>query len=306
MACSKPDHLGIDQARDDSSLLGSSTGDSVAAGRQARSLDFAAIPGNEATMKEKLLVLLPLAVCYALLPACGNSDSAGPDPAKTGAPAQSAGSTAGGQLAAAPVGSGAPATPQPTAAAKPVGYSLADIKTIPDSCASPLAILATAPASVGDKYAWPISRQALLANQQFRVTSGDPAVPGEVRLATHKYGDSSYALVATCKDGGTCNNVAAMYKAIVRSSNPQLACGKMNGISAAPVGSFSWPSDPKQSLPKASDVTSACARLSACMIATDRATPGDPFAECQKGPSSFKIACADRYPCSEVLACAGR
>ncbi len=239
--------------------------------------------------------------CALLGSACGNDDSARPDPggAKTAQP----GPTAGVQQAPAPAKTDVPATPPP-AAPQPKGYSRDAIKAIPDNCASPLAVLATAPASVGDKYAWPIARQALLANQQFRVTVGPPAVPGEVQLATHKYNDS-YALVATCKDGGTCNDLAAMHKAIVRSSFPQVVCGKMNGLSASPVGAaFSWGAGPKQNLP--TDVVGKCARLNACSIATDRSTAGDPFLECQKAPSNFKLDCAARYPCSEVLACAAR
>jgi hypothetical protein len=137
--------------------------------------------------------------------------------------------------------------------------------------------------------------------------SGPKAAPGQVSLATHVYNDSAYALVATCNDGGTCNQLAAMYKAIVRTSNPQIVCGKVQGISASPVGPpFGWNADPKGNLPPESDAVALCARLNACMIATDRATPGDPFVECQKAPHTFKTKCATRYPCAEVLACTGK
>ncbi|MCC6555060.1 MAG: hypothetical protein IT372_18995 [Polyangiaceae bacterium] len=190
----------------------------------------------------------------------------------------------------------------------PKGYETSSIKAIPDNCSSPWAILATAPASVGANYPWNISRQALLANQQFKVVSGPPTAPGQVSLSTHSYNDSAFALVAQCKDGGTCNQVAAMYKAIVRSSSPQVYCGKIQGaVSASPVGSpFSWSPDPKGNLPVEGDAIALCARLSACMIATDRSTPGDPFVECQKAPHHFKTKCATRYPCAEVLACTGK
>jgi len=255
----------------------------------------------------KSRIFLALAAGAVLVQACGNDGSAKPEPSGTGAPAPAPKPTAtAGAQAAMPAVTTVAATPAPAAAPAATGYSLADIKTIPDNCATPVALLATAPASVGDKYAWNISRQALLANQQFRVTSADPAVPGEVQLATYKYNDA-YALVAKCKDGGTCNNLAAMYKAIVRSSHPQVICGKMNGLSAGPVGAaFGWAADPKQNLPAASDKVASCARLNACMIATDRSTPGDPFLECQKAPGNFKTECANRYPCSEVLACVGK
>jgi hypothetical protein len=190
---------------------------------------------------------------------------------------------------------------------KPKGYELSAIKSIPDNCSTPWVVLATAPKSVGESYPWNISRQALLANQQFKVVSGPPSAPGQIALATHSYNDSAYALVATCKDGGTCNQVAAMYKTIVRSSHPQIACGKIQGVSSSPVGPpFNWGAEPKANLPAEGDAVALCARLNACMIATDRATPGDPFVECQKAPHKFKTKCATRYPCAEVLACTGK
>ena len=264
-------------------------------------------------MKTSLQAAAALLAFGLAVTACGNKDSAEPDPARAGQtpPANKPASTAGGaQFAASPSpsGTGNAQAPQPGPAAQPQkGYPRDAIKTIPDNCASPLALLVTAPEKVGDSYAWPTSRQAFLANQQFRVTSGDPAVPGEVQLATYKYNSNAYALVAKCKDGGTCNDVAAMYKAIVRSSNPQVVCGKLNGLSASPVGpGFGWGSDPRQNLPAGSDTIAKCARVNACLIATDRSTPGDPFLECQKAPTSFKTECASRYPCSEVLACMGK
>ncbi|AKT37660.1 hypothetical protein [Chondromyces crocatus] len=206
---------------------------------------------------------------------------------------------AGGTLA--PTTTAAPAA---TAAAAPPakGYDLSAIKAIPDNCASASVILTSAPKSVGANYDWAISRQALLANQQFRVVHpGPPTSPGEVSLAPYEYG-SAYALVARCSDGATCNQLAAMYKAIVRSSRPQPICGPVQGIGASPVAAFRLDGH-EGNLPRAQDTIAACARLSACQIATDRATPGDPFLECQKKPQAFKRECAARHPCAEVLAC---
>jgi hypothetical protein len=208
---------------------------------------------------------------------------------------------------AAVVVTSAPAStaPAPTVAAPAppaTGYSLAAIHTIADACSTPAVVLSTAPKKVGADYPWTVSRQALLANQQFRIVAGPPAVPGEVHLATHAMGEA-YALVATCKDGGTCNQLAAMYKAIVRSSAPQVHCGGIPGLPAVPVHAFTWAEAPQGNLPGAKDTIGLCARLNACEIATDRSTPGDPFVECQKAPSRFKTACATRYPCVEVMAC---
>jgi hypothetical protein len=97
-----------------------------------------------------------------------------------------------------------------------------------------------------------------------------------------------------------------MYKAIVRSSMPQLTCGKVNGIGASPIGTFAWSPDSKQNLPASGDTVALCARIDACQIATDRNTPGDPFLECQKAPGKFKTACGARYLCAEVMACLGQ
>ena len=195
-----------------------------------------------------------------------------------------------------------PSPAKPAAAAQ--GYALDGIKTIPDSCASAHVILSTAPASVGADHPWQTARQALLANQQFKVVDGEPAAPGQVHLGTFD-SNGSFALVAACKDGGTCNQLAAMYKALIRSSHPQVICGHVPGMSAEPVGAFSFGAA-QQNLPTSGDAIAACARLDACMIATDRSTPGDPFLECQKAPSSFKLRCAEKYPCAEVMACLGK
>ena len=198
-----------------------------------------------------------------------------------------------------------PATPSPAQ-----GYALDVIKPIADNCSSAKVIMTSAPANADNKYSWSFTRQAMLANQQFKVVSGPPTAPGQVQFLQFEAGtkkpDGSWPqrnLVAFCADGGTCNQLAAMYKGVVRSSNPTPICGQLPG----PVGDSSPVSiqqgDPKGDLPGDSDVIGMCARLSACMIATDRATPGDPGLECQKAPSKFKTACAKKYPCSEVLAC---
>lgn len=241
-----------------------------------------------------------------------------PKPTETQAAAAQTGAAAGGQnKAGAQSGwsSGQTGKAEGTQAAgndaaKPApaatGYDLSAIKAIPDNCSSPKVLLATAPKSVGADYAWNTTRQAMLANQQFRVVMGAPAIPGQVSLNIYEYGGNAFGVVAVCNDGGTCNQLAAMYKAIVRTSNPQVVCGPLPGISASPVASFKWDANPTGNLPADKDVGALCARLDACMIATDRSTPGDPFVECQKAPSSFKTECARRYPCAEVMACMGK
>jgi hypothetical protein len=182
------------------------------------------------------------------------------------------------------------------------------IKTIPDDCTRPEVLLATAPKSVGPDYPWHVTRQALLANQQFKVVHEHPPdAPGQIAVTAWGYGDNAYALVALCADGATCNRLAAMYKAVVRSSHAQVLCKTpIAGISNSPVNTFRWSDDPKSNLPQDGELPALCARLSACSIATDQSTPGDPFLECQKAPSKFKTDCAKRYPCAEVIACMGK
>jgi hypothetical protein len=233
-------------------------------------------------------------------------------PAGKGAASPSPASTwAAGGDGARGTSPASPAQPAQAAAGGAQGYSLDGIKTIADNCASAKVALATAPANADNRYAWTFTRQAMLANQQFKVVSGAPAAPGQVQFlqfeAGQKGADGKFparALVAVCNDGGTCNQLAAMYKAIVRSSNPQPICGNMPlGYGSSVPVSFQAGGNPTSDLPETSDVIGLCARLSACMIATDRSTPGDPGLECQKAPSSFKTACARKFPCAEVLAC---
>ena len=186
-------------------------------------------------------------------------------------------------------------------------YSMDGIKTISDTCANAHVILAQAPETVGVDYEWKYSRQAMLANQQYQVVDGKPALPGQVSFQVHQADaklNNAFVLVANCADGTTCNHLAAMYKAIVKSSNPQVLCGDV----PAHLGSMKkavnlmaggW----KANLPKSGDTISQCARLAACTIADKTDTKEDVGINCQKSPQSFKLDCADRYPCAEVLAC---
>ena len=213
-----------------------------------------------------------------------------------------AGSGTGKPLAPA-VATATPAAPvAPAAAGQPGGdsYSMGAIKPIADDCKTPSVILATAPKAVGADYHWPWTRQAMYANRQFKVTGTAPTAPGQVQFKVYEQ-ESAYSLVAVCNDGGTCNRIAAMYKAIVKSSQPQLFCGALpiKGTQSAgglvPVAG-NW-------LPEKSDTVGKCARMAACTIATDVKTPGDPGIECQKAPLKFKLDCTAKDLCADVLAC---
>lgn len=188
------------------------------------------------------------------------------------------------------------------------GYPRALIKTISDDCATPWVILTTTSEANGSSYTWPVTRQAFRANRQFRIVAGDPIAPQQVHLAPYKYHPPvAYALVATCSDGATCNDVAAMYRAIVRSgAAPQLKCGKPETIDDSPIGVFQWSTDDRENLPSASDEPALCARINACQIAVDRNVEGDPFLECRRDSGRFKLSCATRDPCIEVLDCLAR
>ncbi len=192
-------------------------------------------------------------------------------------------------------------------------YSMDAIKKIPDNCSKPFVIMSTAPNKVGQDYAWTWSRQAMLANQQFKVVDGEPQVPGQVsfqlHLAAPKF-NKAWVLVAKCKDGGTCNRLAAMYKAIVKGAAASPVCGKLP-MDLSPV-TFKKPvlreaGFSTNTLPGAKDGVGLCARLHACTIAMDpsKASTVNIGLQCQKAPSKFKVQCARKYPCAEVMKCLG-
>jgi hypothetical protein len=183
------------------------------------------------------------------------------------------------------------------------GYSLTHAKPIAANCATPAVLLASTPMSNGAAYSWPITHQTFRVNRQFVIVPGEPKHEKEVHLAPYTYDNTGYGLVATCYDAATCNEVAAMYKAIVRSSDPQPFCGRSSHLGTTPVSTFSWSSDFNANMPDPSDTRALCARISACMIATDRSVAGDPFLDCQRAPQTFKTSCAMRDPCEEVLKC---
>lgn len=188
------------------------------------------------------------------------------------------------------------------------------ITKVADNCSSAFAIMATAPNSVGEDYTWTWTRQAMLANQQFKVVEGDPAGPGQVSFQLHLASDkfqNAWVLVAKCADGGTCNKLAAMYKGIVKNAPAQPVCGKLP-MDLSPA-TFKKPvlrelGDSTKSLPDPTDVTGQCARLQACTVAMDppnKAGKENIGFDCQKAPSNFKTACARQYPCAAVMSCLG-
>jgi hypothetical protein len=189
-------------------------------------------------------------------------------------------------------------------------YPLSAIKSIPDTCPSPRVVVAVAPSNDANHYAWTATRQAVLANPQFKVVSTPPEARGEVNFRQIETGQSGVdgngamrTLIAYCKDGDTCNRFAAMHRAVVRSSDPRPICGDLPGTSNEyQIVDIQW-NGTRTDLPKARDTLGQCTRLGVCMITADPSTPGDPARECQASPASWKLLCALKPSCAEVLAC---
>lgn len=205
------------------------------------------------------------------------------------------------QVGCAKGGDGA-ATPSGTAPVAGAGkYSTDGIQTIPDSCDEPYVILANAPKDKTPSYTWPWARQALYANPQFRMAA-EPKAEQQVAFDVYET-EQAILLVARCFDGGTCNRLAAMYQGIVRTAKPQLFCGNLP-VKGAKHPALVVPPD-HHWLPAPDDAIAKCARLAACEISANPATPGDPGMQCQRAPSSFKLECALKKSCTEVNRCAG-
>jgi serine/threonine protein kinase len=206
------------------------------------------------------------------------------------------GPAASPKLALAPVPS-----PQLPESAPTPRYALDGLEPIADDCSDAQVLLASTSSAVEDRWGW--TRQALLAHPDLTVTAGtEPGEEGEVALSEVVTGEA-VALIAACRPR-TCNRLAAMYKAVVRSSRPRLSCGPFGGLEGErqPV-ELLRPGPPERNLPSAKDVRAMCARLAACRIAADPTIEGDPGIDCQKAPHRFRTRCALAHPCEAVLAC---
>jgi hypothetical protein len=226
--------------------------------------------------------------------------------AATGAPAPPAPTTPPAPTVATP-------TPPATPVTEPTQQTYPDIANpIPANCSNAWAIAGNAPTSVGDSYAWPWARQAMLANQQFRIVGSAPTSPGEVMFELHQASDrfnNAWVLLARCADGTTCNKLTAMIKGTINGAPAQVGCGPLPMDLG--TASFRKPllrdlANPQGSLPASDDVIGKCARLQACSVAMDppnKAGKEKIGFDCQKAPSRVKHECATRYPCAEVMKC---
>lgn len=236
---------------------------------------------------------------------------------------------ASGTVAATAAPAPAPASP-PSAAPTPVAapsaapaastapgkdYATTGIKAAPPDCKEAWAILTTVPAALHDKpeFFWRFARQVFFANQ---FGYGIPEAPGSVVFHEGPHTPTGgFALGARCSNGAECNQVAAAYKTVVPTSKPEVVCGKLPDTTQLGPGAgvFEWDLTPgkglhrplEKNLPAKDDAVSQCVRLAACKAARDRKLDGDPAIECQKKPSNFKIACALKSTCADVLACTG-
>lgn len=202
--------------------------------------------------------------------------------------------------------SAAPSAPSPPASSE--RYLRSMVQTVADGCSPAYVVIMDAPASLaaGD-FGWPFVKHALLANPEFEVVSSEPPTrAGQIGFRAYETAGKGgpRTLLASCVDGATCNRLAAMLKAVIRSRAPQPYCGKV-------PDSYSAPTEPTKlvrgvldrRMPHGNDPTGKCVRLAACGIRRDPTAPGDPILECTKSPASFKLACAEKPSCDEVTAC---
>jgi hypothetical protein len=211
--------------------------------------------------------------------------------------------TPGGSSSAGATAAHADMKPAATHAVGPGGAYPPYGTQIPSSCEEPAVLLATIPSSAPPDYAYPWTRETMLVHDDFVQVRDLGALASTAKgvMYFQAHVKDARALVARCHDAATCNKLSAMYKAVVRTSAPEAGCGfKAVGVTDAPVAK---PLD--LSLP-GKDTIARCARINACLVATDHATPGNPGIECQKAPSKFKLDCAGEAKCKDVLACMGK
>ena len=202
----------------------------------------------------------------------------------------------------------APSASTPTVAAS--DYSTEGLRSIPENCAAPLVILTAIPRGVFDSegFTWRFASQVAVANPQFAYPIQPLPGPGKIFFTSVEHTPTKgVALVAHCNDTKTCTQFAAAYRTVVPTSKPEVLCGKATTLGAEvqgpPVLNFDAAEILKGSLPAKDNVIGQCVRLAACQAERDKKLDGDPAIACQKKPSTFKLACAAKYPCSAVLSC---
>jgi hypothetical protein len=156
---------------------------------------------------------------------------------------------------------------------------------------------------MGVDYDWTWTRQAFHANPQFQIVDwpAKPERPMQVRLDMYVIPEG-FALVGVCKDGATCNKLAAMYRSTVPSCDPRLHCGALP-IAGEPRRSAIIPADGQWLPLDNANVVGRCARIGVCLRVKKEPFRGNPGVLCQSAPTSFRTDCAKKATCDEVVAC---
>jgi hypothetical protein len=184
-----------------------------------------------------------------------------------------------------------------------IEYPFRGLETLPADCKEPSVVLTTAPTKMGWDYDWMWTRQALLANPQFAIVDWPkkPEKAMQLRLDMYEI-PGGFALVGACRDGATCNKLAAMYKSTVPSCSPKLHCGPVPMKGPARRSNL-VPADGEW-LPKSdAAVIGRCARIGVCLAVKKEKMGRNPGLECQSNPSRFKVDCAKKATCDEVVQC---
>ncbi len=191
--------------------------------------------------------------------------------------------------------------------AKPGEYSLEDINPIADDCKAPSVMLAAVSNNIAKKedFVWAFAIQAFHAHPKF-VLGNKVSLnrPGRVAIHQVQVNPKAVGLVAYCRDGATCNQVAAMYKATVPTSKPEVYCGKKWERGIVPRGLLNAVDLKALAFQKLeSEPVSMCARVGICTKQQNPATPGDPGIECQRAPGKHKYKCGQEKTCEAVVSC---
>jgi hypothetical protein len=246
------------------------------------------------------------------LGACAANPEPVPQQPMTGAPSASAEpsapSTPSGAKASPPaLPPLSPSSPAEVGGIDPppdeIEYPFRGLATIPDDWKEPSVVLTTAPTKMGWDYDWTWTRQALYANPQFPIVDwpAKPEKPMQVRLDMYEI-PGGFALVGVCRDGATCNKLAAMYKSTVPTCNPRLHCGTMP-VKGTPRQSRIIPAD-GQWLPLGdANIIGRCARIGVCLNVKHERMSHNPGVDCQSAPARFRAECAKKPTCDEVVQC---
>lgn len=203
------------------------------------------------------------------------------------------------------------ATAVPTSTGRTGGsYPLNDIKPIPETCSSPWTVLHVITPAARKRFPnwlWPSTVQSLYAHPEFQVVGSAPTRSMQVQVLEGKHGDENFALWMRCFDAHTCNQVAAMYRAVTPTARPWVYCGagdqRLNRASSRSLFANADRFTQEARSKLTSDLQSKCYRIGAC-YAREGAAPGEDMgSRCNMKPSTFRLECAQRATCSQVVEC---